>query len=178
VIARVELGCRGISRAVFQAVPVAESGALPVALAVSGTVNVPVPTILASTTGLAFNARVNTVSGVQSYTVSGMDLSVQTAAPVAGVVAPTTIYVRYAPQVVGADTGDIVHDSTGANTVTILLTGTATAPPVQPPVQPPQDTPVSKPDNPACTAHSSAGWASLALLAAIVGLQLRRRRVV
>lgn len=48
-------------------------------------------------------------------------------APVAGTVAPTWIYVRYNPGASGNHSGNVVHTSTGANTINVFVSGTATA---------------------------------------------------
>jgi hypothetical protein len=46
--------------------------------------------------------------------------------PVSGNVAPTWIYVRYNPGASGNHSGNVVHTSTGANTINVFVSGTAT----------------------------------------------------
>lgn len=46
--------------------------------------------------------------------------------PVSGTVAPTWIYVRYNPSASGNHSGNVVHTSTGANTINVFVSGTAT----------------------------------------------------
>lgn len=46
--------------------------------------------------------------------------------PVSGTVAPTWVYVRYNPSVSGNHSGNVVHTSTGANSINVFVSGSAT----------------------------------------------------
>lgn len=111
------------------------------------------PTIsVGSLTGFG-NQTVNTISGEQSYSVSGTALAdnisiappagfeISTGSgvmfvatnpivlsPSGGTVAPTNIYVRFKPTAITTYTGDISHTSTGATTQNVAVTGTGVAP--------------------------------------------------
>ena len=109
------------------------------------------PTITLSETALAFgNVTEDTISAEDTFTASGIYLTADivltaptgyeislttgtgftstiTLAQAAGVVNATTIYVRFAPTVVQAYTGNVTATSTGATTRNIAITGTGTA---------------------------------------------------
>ncbi len=128
------------------------TGADPVNLAVSGTVQNPAPTITLTGTLNNFNTTPGTPSATQSYTVEGVYLSgnISIAAPTgfeislsqtegftgslqltpaSGIVAVTSIYVRMTGAEAGAFSGDISHSSTGATTQNMAVNGNvATAP--------------------------------------------------
>jgi endonuclease G len=107
------------------------------------------PTINVSTTSLADfgNVPVGTTSAPKSYTVSGVGLSegITITAPAdfqvstssgsgytttlvlpqsGGTVSATTIFVRFAPMSLGAKGGNITHESAGAATKNVAVTGT------------------------------------------------------
>jgi endonuclease G len=107
------------------------------------------PTINVSTTSLTDfgNVPVGTTSAPKSYTVSGVGLSegITITAPAdfqistssnsgytssltlpqsGGTVSATTIFVRFAPTSLGAKGGNITHQSTGAETRNVAVTGT------------------------------------------------------
>lgn len=130
----------------------ASTGATTQNVAVTGnSTGNPIPTIVASTSSLsAFTTSAGTPSSVQSFTVSGNDLSANLSlsapstfeisqnagsgfgsaislTPASGIVNNTTIYVRYNPTAVGNHNGNIVCASTGATSKNVSVTGTATA---------------------------------------------------
>ncbi|MCK9335405.1 MAG: hypothetical protein M0Q99_08845, partial [Candidatus Cloacimonetes bacterium] len=128
------------------------TGADPVNLAVSGTVQNPTPTITLTGTLNNFSTTPGTPSATQTYTVEGVYLSgnISIAAPTgfeislsqaegfagslqliptSGTVAPTQIYVRLTGAEAGAFSGDISHSSSGATTQNMAVNGNvATAP--------------------------------------------------
>jgi hypothetical protein len=110
-----------------------------------------VPTITVTGPVTSFSAAPGTTSTSQSYTLSGTDIAdnIIIAAPdqfevslsaesgfgasvsvaaVDGVVASTTLYMRYAPTASGEHTGDITHASTGAQTQLLAVSGSTNAP--------------------------------------------------
>ena len=111
----------------------------------------PVPTITASPSTLtAFTSQPGEPSAVQSYFVSGANLTAALAisapadfqisqssttgfasslnlTPSSGTVASTTIYVRFNRAAAGSSSGVINHTSTGADAKTVSVNGTATA---------------------------------------------------
>jgi hypothetical protein len=128
------------------------TGAAQQLLGVSGTVTP--PPVITVTGGLAafVTTAVNVPSPEQSYTVEGVNMTapisvtaptgfevslttgagfgpnVDTAAPVAGTIAPTTVFVRYNPAAGTNHTGDIDNDSAGAPTESVPVTGTVIPP--------------------------------------------------
>jgi len=112
------------------------------------------PTITTTGTLGAFTSTPGEPSAEQSYTVSGSNLTddifiappadfeLSTSSgsgfvaypntlaltPTGGVVPPTTIYVRFNRATAGVSSGAITHSSTGAATINIPVSGTATAP--------------------------------------------------
>ncbi len=128
------------------------TGAAQQILGVSGTVTPPpVITVTGGLTAFVTTA-VNVPSPEQSYTVEGVNMTapisvtapaefevslttgtgfgstVDTTAPVAGTIAPTTIFVRYNPGSGTGHTGNIDNDSAGAATETVPVTGTVIPP--------------------------------------------------
>jgi len=128
------------------------TGADPVNLAVSGTVQNPTPTITLTGTLNNFSTTPGTPSATQSYSVEGVYLTgnISIAAPTgfeislsqtegftgslqltpaSGIVAVTSIYVRMTGAEAGAFSGDISHSSAGATTQNMAVNGNvATAP--------------------------------------------------
>ncbi len=122
------------------------TGATEVALAVSGTVSSPTPTITATGTLNAFTAIVGSPSAAQSYTVTGTNLTADIAVtPPAGYELSTNgttytsslslasnynglVYVRLTGTTVGTYNGNITHTSTGATQVDKAVTGTVSNP--------------------------------------------------
>jgi Synergist-CTERM protein sorting domain-containing protein len=120
-------------------------------MAAGGTV-VPPPAIIVAGSVSAFTTTIGTPSAEQNYTVSGANLvfaigvsapagfevsltpgggfaaAINTPAPVAGTIPPTTVYVRYNPATGTTHGGSITHTSTGASSQAIAVSGTATAP--------------------------------------------------
>lgn len=116
--------------------------------------NTGAPTINANGALSSFTQIIGSPSGVQTYTVSGSNLTgdititppanyevsgnggatwFTNAAPlvlpqIAGTVAATTISVRLNATAAGTYTGNITHSSAGANTVNVAVDGTAQAP--------------------------------------------------
>ncbi len=122
-------------------------GANNPSVAVTGTVTVPTPTVSRTGTVNPFVALVNKVSGIQTYTVSGQNLTANvvvtapqgyevrqgaegtwantvTLTPQAGTLANTSIQVRMAPTATtGTVAGNLTIASEGATTVNAALTG-------------------------------------------------------
>ena len=122
------------------------TGATPQNVAVSGTASA--PTINATSSMAAFSSLINVASTEQTYTVAGAYLSgdITVTAPtgyqvsitsgsgfasslvlpqVGGSVATATIYVHMLSAVSGTIAGNITHTSSGATTVNVAVTGTA-----------------------------------------------------
>lgn len=157
-------------------------------LPVSGAVVPPPPPAVISVTGALtpFNTTAGTPSAEQTYTVEGQNLAfavaisapagfevsltpgtgfaaaVNTPAPVAGTLSPTTIQVRYNPGAGTTHSGNINHTSTGAAPKTIGVSGTLDVPP------PPR----SGPEPSGCAASPVL---SLPLLLPLLGLRRRGR---
>lgn len=134
----------------------ASAGATTQLMAASGTVVTPVITVTGTLNAFVTTA-VNVPSPEQSYTVEGTDLvaavdvtapfgfqvsltsgtgfalSLLSPAPVAGALAPTTIFVRYNPSIGTSHMGDIAHASLHAAAQVIAASGTVVAPPPPPP---------------------------------------------
>ncbi len=160
-------------------------------LSVSGSVVPPTPVIVVTGTLNPFVTKRGTPSATQSYSVAGTNLtaaiavaapagfevsltatggfgpSVSTAAPVAGNVAMTTIHVRYNPGTGSSHGGDILHDSAGAATQTLVVSGAVGA----------SGTGTGGPGgSTGCHATQTAAWQiALALLAFVLLLRRRRR---
>ncbi|TCJ14223.1 T9SS type A sorting domain-containing protein [Flaviaesturariibacter flavus] len=128
------------------------TGFAAVNVPVTGTAILP-PTITVSSATLSqFSQTIGAPSGVQSYTVSGQNLTADltitapagyqlsldgitwssaplTLAPAAGVVAATTVSVRLNATAAGNYNGPIVNASTGAASRNVNITGVAVVPP-------------------------------------------------
>lgn len=132
----------------------------PVQVAGSLT-SVAAPAVSVSGTLNAFSQITGTPSAVQTYTVSGSNLTGDititpsanfevsangntwfsnatplTLAQTGGAVANTTISVRLNAATAGTFTGNIAHASSGASAVNVAVSGTATTPVVMPPFTP------------------------------------------
>lgn len=168
----------------------ASPGATTEAVALDGTVTPPLITVGSSS--LQFVAPYDGgPSPEQSYTVEGIRLTspitlataapfemsltpggpytttLQSAAPVAGVVAPTTIYVRYAPTTGGPDTGAINHNSPAAAAASVNLSGSVAQP------SPTQTGTSSSDSGSGCSTGNGSVLALTALL--LAALRARRR---
>jgi hypothetical protein len=129
------------------------SGALPVTVALTGSILTPGPVVI-SATALSFTTTgLGLPSAVQDYDVSGSNLvnaiavtapapfevslspgggfgvSVTTAAPVNGSVPPTTVYVRYRPPAGTNHAGSVDHTSSGLPSVPLGVSGSVVPPP-------------------------------------------------
>jgi hypothetical protein len=127
---------------------VSGGGATQKTVACSGTVS-SASVITVGSVNPFGNQEVNTVSAQQNYLVSGANLGDELEiyapagfeiskiggndftpsnpillSPVGGTVAPTTIYVRFAPTQAIAYSGNITHDSPGAFTQNVAVSGT------------------------------------------------------
>lgn len=174
----------------------ASPGAQTQTVSLNGTVTPPLITV--STSTLQFVApHDGGPSPEQSYTVEGIRLNspialttaapfemsltpggpyattLQSGTPAAGVVAPTTIYVRYAPTAAGPDTGAINHNSPGAATASVSLSGSVAAAP--PP--PPKETGTSSSDGGSGCANPGSKAGALALAALLLAITTKRRRL-
>gem|GEM_PF-609532 len=124
------------------------TGATTVNLNVSGTATAPPPVITVTGTLNTFSAYVGTPSAVQTYTLSGANLTanitivapagfeVSTNAGVnysaTGSVASTfsgSIYIRLIGTSIGTYSGNVTHNSTGATEVTLAVSGAVSAAP-------------------------------------------------
>ena len=124
-------------------ITVASTGAESKTVSVTGTATAPGPKLVADPNSLSFTTTVGTsvsqtfhltgtnLSGIVNLSCSGDDFSVNpTAISKTAATNGYDITVTYDPETSGTHTGTVTISSTGAQNITVALTGTATASPV------------------------------------------------